>query len=99
MPFALGAQEPHQSSPSRARQLDKPLLDGLERVGFQLDFGEDGIGLAVQVPDARRRLLFQRRLLRPDRRGQDRAWRSSPTSTASPPTARGCAVGERMPPI
>ena len=29
--------------------------------------------LAVQVSDARRRLLFQRRLLRPDRRGQDRA--------------------------
>jgi len=28
----------------KARQLDKPLLDALERVGFKLGFGEDGSG-------------------------------------------------------
>jgi putative flavoprotein involved in K+ transport len=28
----------------RAKNLDKELLDGLERVGFKLDFGEDGTG-------------------------------------------------------
>jgi len=29
---------------AHARKLDKTLLDGLERVGFKLDFGEDGAG-------------------------------------------------------
>jgi putative flavoprotein involved in K+ transport len=28
----------------RAKNLDRELLDGLERVGFKLDFGEDGTG-------------------------------------------------------
>ena len=28
----------------QAKKLDKELLDGLERVGFKLDFGEDGTG-------------------------------------------------------
>ena len=28
----------------QSKQLDKPLLGGLERVGFKLDFGEGGTG-------------------------------------------------------
>ena len=34
----------HQLFTERARQLDRPLLDRLERVGFKLDYGEDGTG-------------------------------------------------------
>ena len=42
-PLALGRQT-HRILTERARQIDKPLLDGLERIGFRLDFGEDGTG-------------------------------------------------------
>jgi putative flavoprotein involved in K+ transport len=42
-PLALG-HKTHQILTERARQIDKPLLDGLERIGFQLDFGENGTG-------------------------------------------------------
>jgi hypothetical protein len=34
----------HASFTARAREIDKTLLDGLERIGFRLDFGEDGTG-------------------------------------------------------
>jgi putative flavoprotein involved in K+ transport len=42
-PLAVG-KETHALLTERARQLDKELLDGLERIGFKLDFGEDGTG-------------------------------------------------------
>ncbi|MBN9090734.1 MAG: NAD(P)/FAD-dependent oxidoreductase [Reyranella sp.] len=42
-PLALGKQT-HRILTERARQIDKKLLDGLERIGFRLDFGEDGTG-------------------------------------------------------
>jgi putative flavoprotein involved in K+ transport len=42
-PLALG-HKTHQILTERARQMDKTLLDGLERVGFRLDFGENGTG-------------------------------------------------------
>jgi putative flavoprotein involved in K+ transport len=38
------ARKTHAHLTEKARQLDKPLLDALERVGFKLDFGEDGTG-------------------------------------------------------
>jgi putative flavoprotein involved in K+ transport len=38
------ARRSHMAMTARAKQLDKPLLDGLERVGFRLDDGEDGTG-------------------------------------------------------
>src|SRR5262249_17778167 len=34
----------HTLFTEQAKNLDKELLDGLERVGFKLDFGEDGTG-------------------------------------------------------
>jgi putative flavoprotein involved in K+ transport len=34
----------HQIFTERAKQLDQPLLDKLERLGFRLDFGEEGTG-------------------------------------------------------
>jgi putative flavoprotein involved in K+ transport len=34
----------HKILTERAKNLDRELLDGLERVGFKLDFGEDGTG-------------------------------------------------------
>jgi hypothetical protein len=43
MPLAL-ARKSHILLTEQARQLDKTLLDGLTRVGFRLDFGEDGTG-------------------------------------------------------
>jgi putative flavoprotein involved in K+ transport len=42
-PFAL-ARESHILMTAQARELDRDLLDSLERRGFKLDFGEDGTG-------------------------------------------------------
>jgi putative flavoprotein involved in K+ transport len=43
MPFAL-ARKSHILMTEQAKALDRELLEGLERVGFRLDFGEDGSG-------------------------------------------------------
>ncbi len=43
IPLAL-ARKSHILLTEQARNLDRELLDGLERVGFKLDFGEDGTG-------------------------------------------------------
>jgi putative flavoprotein involved in K+ transport len=43
MPLPL-ARMSHKALTAQARELDKALLDGLEHVGFKLDFGEDGTG-------------------------------------------------------
>jgi putative flavoprotein involved in K+ transport len=43
MPLAL-ARKSHIRFTQQARNLDQELLHGLERVGFKLDFGEDGTG-------------------------------------------------------
>jgi hypothetical protein len=43
MPFAL-VRKSHVRFTEQARRLDAELLDGLRRVGFRLDFGEDGSG-------------------------------------------------------
>ena len=43
IPLAL-ARKSHVLLTERARNLDRELLDGLERAGFKLDFGEDGTG-------------------------------------------------------
>jgi len=43
MPLAL-ARRSHQMLTEQSRQLDQPLLDGLARIGFKLDFGEDFTG-------------------------------------------------------
>ncbi|GAA0003272.1 NAD(P)/FAD-dependent oxidoreductase [Bradyrhizobium diazoefficiens] len=72
MPTPL-AKKTHVMLTEQSKELDRELLDGLSRVGFKLDFGEAGHRLAVQIPHPRRRLLFQRRLLQPHRRGGDQA--------------------------
>jgi hypothetical protein len=38
------ARKSHRLLTERAKKLDQDLLDALERVGFKLDFGEDGTG-------------------------------------------------------
>jgi cation diffusion facilitator CzcD-associated flavoprotein CzcO len=43
MPLTL-AKRSHVMLTEQSRQLDKPLLDGLERIGFKLDFGDGGTG-------------------------------------------------------
>jgi putative flavoprotein involved in K+ transport len=43
MPLAL-ARRSHQMMTAQSRTLDQALLDGLERIGFKLDFGEDDTG-------------------------------------------------------
>jgi thioredoxin reductase len=42
-PLAVG-KKTHALLTERARQIDKKLLDGLEGIGFKLDFGEDDTG-------------------------------------------------------
>jgi siroheme synthase (precorrin-2 oxidase/ferrochelatase) len=43
MPLSL-VRKSHSTLTETARNMDKELLDGLERRGFRLDFGEDGTG-------------------------------------------------------
>ena len=43
MPLAV-SRKSHQQMTARAREIDRELLDGLARVGFKVDFGEDGSG-------------------------------------------------------
>jgi cation diffusion facilitator CzcD-associated flavoprotein CzcO len=43
MPLAL-ARRSHQMLTEQSRKLDQALLEGLERIGFNLDFGDDGTG-------------------------------------------------------
>jgi putative flavoprotein involved in K+ transport len=43
MPLEL-ARKSHRRMTEQAKQLDRALLEGLERKGFKLDFGEDGTG-------------------------------------------------------
>ena len=43
VPLSL-AKQSHIALTEQAKNLDKELLDGLERQGFKLDFGEDGTG-------------------------------------------------------
>ncbi len=43
MPLAL-MKVAHRAITDRVREIDRPLLDGLEKAGFRLDFGEDGTG-------------------------------------------------------
>jgi len=38
------ARKSHRLLTEQAKKMDQDLLDGLERVGFKLDFGEDGTG-------------------------------------------------------
>jgi len=38
------ARKSHRLLTEQAKKMDRDLLDGLERVGFKLDFGEDGTG-------------------------------------------------------
>ena len=50
MPFSL-MRESHIRFTEAAKSLDRELLDKLERVGFNLDFGRRA-GVAVQIPDS-----------------------------------------------
>jgi len=43
VPFAL-VKRVHQDVTKQVRELDAPLLEGLERAGFELEFGEDDSG-------------------------------------------------------
>jgi cation diffusion facilitator CzcD-associated flavoprotein CzcO len=43
MPLKL-ARRTHQMLTAQSKALDQPLLDGLARIGFNLDFGEDATG-------------------------------------------------------
>jgi hypothetical protein len=71
VPYAL-AKRPTSSRPRMRRSSDQDPPQKLGAQGLSLSDGEGRHRLAVSLPHARRRLLLQRRLLRPDRRGQDR---------------------------
>ena len=71
IPLAALAEEPHLLTEQGGRSTSRCSTGSSGR--FQLDFGEDGSGWQLKYLDPRRRLLFQRRLFRPDRRRQDRS--------------------------
>ncbi len=72
IPLSL-ARKSHILLTEQAKKLDKDLLDGARAQGLQARFRRGRHRLAVQVSHPRRRLLFQRRLLRSDRHRRDRA--------------------------
>ena len=72
MPLKL-ARKSHALTAEKSKALDKELLDGLDTRRLQARFRRRQYRLAVQISHPRRRLLFQRRLLRPDREGRYRA--------------------------
>ena len=66
MPLKL-ARKSHALTSDKSKELDKDLLDGPGARRLQARFRRGQHRLAVQISYPRRRLLFQRRLLRPDR--------------------------------
>ena len=72
MPTPL-AKKTHVMLTEQSKELDKELLEGLAPRRLQARLWRGRHGLAVQIPHPRRRLLFQRRLLQPHRRGRHQA--------------------------
>ena len=87
MPLAL-AKRSHVMLTEQSKKLDKDLLDGLTRVGFKLDFGEDGTGWQFKYLTRGGGYYFNvgcSDLVASGEIGLN----SSPTSKPSSPTARG----------
>ena len=63
----------HKLVTDEVKRIDAPLLTRLEAAGFRLELWRGRHRLAAEVSHPRRRLLFQRRRLRADRRRQDQA--------------------------
>ena len=72
MPLKV-ARKSHALTCEKSAALDKDLLDGLRADRLQARLRRRQYRLAIQIPDPRRRLLFQCRLLRPAHQGRDRA--------------------------
>lgn len=73
MPLKL-ARKSHALVTEKSKELDKDLLEDLARVGFKLDFGEDGSPAGNQIlSQGGGGYYFQCRLLRFDCEGRDRA--------------------------
>ena len=83
-------QRSYQVSTARGREVDKALLDALDKRGFRLQFGRGRHRLPDDVSAPRRRLLFQRRLFRADHFRRRSSCCNFPTSKNSSPKARGC---------
>ena len=66
------ARKSHILLTEQAKNLDKDLLDGLRRVGFKLDFGEDGTGWQFKYLTRGGGYSLQCRLFRSDRQRRDR---------------------------
>ena len=88
MPLSL-ARKSHAMVTEQSKELDKELLDGLARSRLQARFRRGRHRLAVQISHPRRRLLFQRRLLRSLIVAARSRCGSFPISRASSPRARG----------
>ncbi len=96
-PAVAGEKEPQAAHRAGAEARPEAARRAGTR-GLQAEFRRRRHRLAVQVSDARRRLLLQRRLLRPDRRTARSGWCSIPTSRNSSRKARGCEAARRCPP-
>ena len=88
MPLAL-AKKTHVMLTEQSKKLDKELLDGLARVGFKLDFGEDDTGWQFKYLTRGGGYYFNVGCSDLVARRRDRACGSLPISKASSPTARG----------
>ncbi|MCW5620518.1 MAG: NAD(P)/FAD-dependent oxidoreductase [Burkholderiales bacterium] len=91
LPFPVLVRS-YQLSALESRRLDEKLLEGADRCRIQLDFRRT-IPASDALSPARRRLLFQRRLLGPDHPAQDRA---HPVQRYRALRRRGCAYARRQ---
>ena len=73
----------------QSKKFDEELLDGLERVGFKLDFGDGGTGWQFKYLTRGGGYYFNVGCSDLVAQRRDRAERSFPISTASSPKARG----------
>ena len=92
------ARKSHILLTEQSKKLDKELLEGLERVGFKLDFGEDDTGWQFKYLTRGGGYYFN--VGCSDLSLQARSgWCSSPTSRSSSQRERGCAPATRLPRI
>jgi hypothetical protein len=97
MPLSL-VRKSHKTLTEIAQNMDKELLDGLERRGFKLDFGEDGTGWQFKYLTRGGGYYFN--VGCSDLIVKARSdWRNSATSTASWRREHACAAARRLPPI
>ena len=96
MPLSL-ARKSHIALTEQAKEMDQELLDGLERRGFKLDFGDDGTGWQFKYLTRGGGYYFNVGCSDLIVEGEVGLDRSFPISPRSSPMARGCAPAKTLP--